>query len=194
MKNDFPQLVLAYTRATEKIYGKKVWVPTLEFSKFWVMEDDLREMGASPREYAYTVLKSLKSWAKSHGLDYVPIKVFLGKFAFNKFVKIWNSKTIVIDDDKNDETEVIHSELLVAEAFIEERLHGNNVSFDQTVKNLRPVLSEKWLEMYNTHRYRACSGYVIDNLCMKYNIRYARDYYTLMEEILKRVESNGRTV
>jgi hypothetical protein len=182
--NDYPQLVLYYTKATEKIFGKKVWVSTMDFSKFRVLEDDLREIGASSKDYAYTVLSALQYWTKDHHMDYVPVGVFCGKFAFQKFGKIWKSETVSLID--TPDAELRHSERMVAEMLIARNMSGQVMTnIDGVVSELRPLLSRAWLEMYDHGRYRMCSGEIIDELCAEYHVEYAKDYQDLVREIMK---------
>jgi len=185
MRNDYPQLVFHYTRATKKIYNKDVWVPTLEFPKFRVLEDDLREMEASSKDYAYTVLEILKTWVRNHHLSYVPVNVFCGDFAFNKFKKVYNSETVRIEE--TSEAELEHSERMVAEMYISKMNFLASVS--DIVNELEPLLSKKWLNLYRSGRYRKCFGKVLDDLCQEYGIDYARDYPALVGEIAKRGKS-----
>ena len=182
--NDYPQLVSHYTNATYKIFGKRVWVSTMDFSKFRVLEDDLREIGVSSKDYAYTVLAALQTWTKEHHMDHVPVQMFCGKFAFQKFMKVWKSETISLAHVTD--AELKHSERMVAEMYISEVLSRNmNIAFDHVVNELRPLLSKAWLEMYDHGGYRMCSGEIIDELCDEYHVPYAKDYYTLVVEIIK---------
>jgi len=188
-RNDYPQAVFHYQTATKKIYGKNVWVPTLEFPRFRVLEDDLREIGASSKDYAYTVLEVLRAWTEEHHMDHVPTRMFCGKFAMKKFLKVWKSETVSIEDTSADELK--HDERLVAELYLSGRLKSMNVTLDNAVSDIRPLLSKKWLEMYDNKKYRPCLGDVIDELCAEFGISYARDYDDLATRIAVK---NGKSI
>jgi len=180
--DDYPQIVSYYISATRKVFGHGIRVSPSNYSKFRVLEDDLRDVGADSRVYAYTVMTMLKDWAQKRNMNFLSVNMFCGDFAFKKFLKVWKSKTVVIEH--NPEIELIHSEKMVAETYISSNLVlGSNKSFEDAVKELRPLLSKEWLEMFKSGKYRPCTDEVLEDLCSKYKVLYARDYHMLLEKI-----------
>jgi hypothetical protein len=191
MHEDYPQLVSFYISATKKVFGHGIRVSERNYSMFRVLEDDLRDIGADSREYAYTVMTMLKTWAKEHNMNFVPVKVFCGEFAYKKFLKVWKSETVVIED--SDDFKLLYAERMVAEAFITDNMAGANRTFEQEVEDLRPMLSKEWLEMFDSGKYRKYTGEIIDELCRKYKVVYARDYSTLLRLINQQIVFNKIT-
>lgn len=175
-----PYLVMCYTTYHKDIYNAKVYVHEKHYGIFRIVEDDLRELGATPVEYTKTVLNMLKNWAHDKGLKSVPIRVFCGDWAFNKFKKVYKSDTIDISNNGVDG--ILHSELLVARAYI----NGEGLSMDEVVTGLTPLLSDDWLELYRGGRYRFVTGDVLDILCEELGVNYASSYEQL------RIVSSGK--
>lgn len=182
-----PNLASFYIKAHEEIFNVRVFVPESKYGIFRVTEDDLREHGIWPMEYAYTVVRVLKSWAKSKSMSKIPINVFCGKFALDKFRKINESETVdvIVKNVDNIEEELLHNELIVARLFIQ---HNANCDYPiripDVVKQLKPMLGKHWLEAYHLGT-RPISD-AIDVLCEEYKLSYAKDYYDIAMKIRKR--------
>lgn len=171
-----PLLARYYIDIHKDIFGCKVFVHEKYYSKFRVMEDDLREIGATPLEYADIVIRMLKNWANVKGLNSVPIRVFCGDWALGKFKKVFESD--IVDISKDADT-VLYSELLVARTYIE----GNYSNIGNVVEDLRPLLDDDWIELYNEGSYRFSMGDALDILCEEYGVSYAIDYDDLRGKI-----------
>ena len=127
------QLIIHYRSAAKKVFGKEPYVHPKNISKFLVFEDDLRERGIGTYDYATTVVAMLEPWARKRSISYIPVNLFLGQYALDRYMSIANSDTvnISISDDKD---EILHSEILVARLYVHENLHG--------VKRLGDVVSD----------------------------------------------------
>lgn len=144
-----PQLALHYSNAHKAIFGKKLFVNKKMWGKFRVFEDDLRERGIKPMDYAYTMVRVLKNWAQDKGMDFVPIPTFLSDWVMDRYMKILTSESVTINKPREvDEAAMLHSELLVGRTYIVENTH-NVVRLAQVVASLRPFLSYDWLALYD---------------------------------------------
>lgn len=159
------QLAVHYAAAHKQLLGVSVRVPPNYMGKFAVFEDDLREFGIPSRDYAYNVVGVMKKWLMDKGLGYVPINVFLSNFAISKFLKVYQSTEVDVLADKGD---LIHSELLVSRRYIEANKKGV-VKFRVIVEELKPLLSEDWLELYYQGGSRP-EIEALDILCEEYNV------------------------
>lgn len=188
-KRDLPlvsynsQLVVHYKNANHQVFVKTPYVPKKQYGKFLVLEDDLRELGIPPRDYAYTVVIMLKKWVMDHGMDTLPIKVFCGEWAMKKFLKVYESESVVIVDDDKDR--LLYTELLIARAYIYANgKNGNVVRLGDIVEERKELLSPDWLELYYSGELRTCESEAIDMLCVEYNVRHANNYRDIVDALL----------
>ena len=165
-----PQLVIHYVNACTKVYHKKPFIPAKLFPKFKVFEDDLRELGISSRDYAYVVVTLMKRFVLSKGWICLPVPVFLGNYCLNKYKDIAATKTVKVDIETSTDI-LFHDELLVARVFIEKNLSSdaNCVRLRDVVKELKPLLSDVWLQVY-VNKDRRPEDDVIDQLVTEYGI------------------------
>lgn len=176
------QLLLHYKNANGSVFGTFPFVRPENVSKFVVMEDDLREYGIPCKEYAYTVVKILEKWARNKGLNCIPIHTFLSDFALNKFLKVYNSDSVVIPHN-DDKDKILYSELLVARAYVQMNTdNGNVVRFRDIVFDMKRLLDENWLLAYDSGKGRPISE-ALDILCSEYRIRSARNYADIVTAI-----------
>lgn len=182
-----PSLATYYIAATRKIFSSSVTVSKKSWPKFRVMEDDLRERHIPVRDYAYTVLSLLATWANKRGFKYVPFNVFLGQWAFDRFIKIWQSENIDLPDKPQDMDEITYSELLVARTYIAYNIDKNAyVRMSKIVAMCRQFVCDEWYELYSS-KSRARDKFmykVIDILCEEYGISDSLSSYT---ELLRNI-------
>jgi len=169
-----PQLVTHYENATWKVFHYKFIVHKTYYSKFAVTEDDLRQMGIDPREYSYTVASLLKRWCETKKFDHIPINVFLGPWAMKKYLKVVNQRSVVIQEpDVIDKVELMYNEQLFANSFIYRNTHSiNYVREMDIVADLKPFLSQSWLDMYHQDEIMRLPYVqeVLNRLCKRYRI------------------------
>lgn len=165
-----PALARYYISATKKTYGV---LPIIKFNKwpiFQVFEDDLRELHVPLSDYAYSTTEMLKKWVYDHKLSHLPIRVFTGDWALNKFLKVWKSESVEIVTTSNDD-ELLHSELMVAKLYLAESTRGY-VRLSTVVDSCRPLLSLAWCEMYDSKDKRRNKFIIkaIDIICEEADI------------------------
>ena len=74
---DKPTTAMYYEKVIQEIYGINMRVAKKLYSRFKVLEDDLKDLGFDDyRDYAYTVGNMLKGWCKDKRLKYIPYTVF----------------------------------------------------------------------------------------------------------------------
>ena len=181
--SDVPALLLCYADAHERVFGKRPFVHEKYYGRFSVFEDDLREMGYSYREYAYTVVRILKKWADSKGLKSIPVNVFTGDWALGKFKRIAGSKYVDISNIDVDD-EIYWSEMTVARSYIQAHAYDREpVSVRSLAKELGPLLSPHWLARYRNGGDRMTDR-VLDDLCREYGLNHARNYNSIVDAII----------
>lgn len=179
----FSILMHHYAQANLNVFGARRYVHNKYIGSFLTLEDDLRELGADPRYYAYTVVKMLKSWARDKRLNYIPVQTFCGKWAFDKFLKVWKSETVEIAGDDDHEM-MLYNELLVARQYVALRLQGSLILFMDVVEQCRTSLSEGWLHVYDHHTWeRRPIDDVVDLICDEYNIDMASSYDSIIARV-----------
>ncbi len=176
------QLAEHYRNANGSVFGTFPFVRKEHYPKFLVMEDDLREDGISCKDYAYTVINIFRKWTIDKGMNYVPINVFLGKVAYNKFLKVYQSESVIIPTN-DDKDKMLYSELLVARAYIHLNTeNGNVVRLKDVVSDMKGLLYEDWLSAYDCGKGRPTSE-ALDILSLEYRVRNATNYVDIVTAI-----------
>ena len=179
---NIPTLVRFYIDAHEDIYHVRPFVHSNHYGRFLVFEDELRGLGYSCKDYAYTVVKLLEKWKDGKGFKHIPVVAFTGDWALKKFMKVADSKHVEISSDDTEQS-LYHSELTVARSYIQENAYnGNCISLGRIVDELRPLLSEQWLERYDSGGERPVDD-VLDDLCDEYGVIAVRNYNSIVDAI-----------
>lgn len=176
------QLSRYYRQANEEVFGVSPFIRPEYESKFSVLEDDLREMGVSPKTYAFTVVRVLQPWARNKGMKTIPINVFCGKFAFDKFLKVHKTETVeIVEEDDFDK--MLYSELLVVRAYIHANTkNGNVVRLRKVVEELQPMLPAGWLEAYECRKGRPIRE-ALAILAKEFDLPNARSYTDIVDTL-----------
>ena len=145
-----PSLVRYYEEAHRELLGKRIFIHPSKFPIFLTFSDDLRELGATNREYAFTVVKILKTWLKEKKLACVPINVFCGDWALGRFLKVFESESVEIKEEDPMEA-LLQSELMVARYYVSKNSSGECIRLRDAVKDLLPLLNKRWLELYSSN-------------------------------------------
>ena len=182
-----PMLVDHYINAHRNILNKPVFVNKKLFGKFGVFEDDLRDMHINTREYAYTVIKMLKSWMVDKHLNIIPINVFCGDWALAKYVKVKESESVVINTKEEDSfTVMLYSELLVARTYVSDVISRDYVidigDYESVVIELTPMLSTEWLRAYQSDlsgHAKVCKA-ACEIICNEYGIPRVGSYESII--------------
>ena len=180
------QLIFMYRAATQKIYNVNVFVPKSRLNRFLQFEKSLIMHEMSPSLYTTTTLTILQKWVKQKGLDYVPINVFLGKWAMERFLKVYQSQTVeIMGLDAAKHAELLHSELLVARAHMKRTIEaGQEVPMDLSVGKLKSMLSQDWLQLYRSGQERQVTSEALDIICYELKLRKKYSTYKAIAEAL----------
>lgn len=179
-----PQLLVFYKRATEAVYKVQVRVGKEKHVKFRDKEKELAELGILPRDYAYGVAVLLEKWVTSKKMRNIPVNVFLGPWALKKFRKVNDSITVTISDfHSDDDVSVLWSEIIVAKYYVEANLI-KHTRLSKVVAELEPLLSEKWLEMYEQGTRLAVETQVLMQLEEEYMVRGANSYTDIVDKLV----------
>jgi len=178
-----PQTAIYYEKVMQEIYNKKIWLAKKLYSRFTVLEDDLKDLGFDDyRDYAYTVGNMLKVWAKDKGLKYIPYSVFCGEFALKKYAKVKGMKTVDLATDKHKE-ELLYTELLVLRSYIHENLTSVK-RLSKVIWELRPVLDSRWLDAYDNDGDRP-EQEALEILAEEYHLRSYRSVTDILHKAQK---------
>lgn len=179
-----PQLLVFYKHATEAVYKVQVRVGKEKHVKFRDKEKELAELGILPRDYAYGVAVLLEKWVTSKKMRNIPVNVFLGPWALKKFRKVNDSITVTISDfHSDDDVSVLWSEIIVAKYYVEANLI-KHTRLSKVVAELEPLLSEKWLEMYEQGTRLAVETQVLMQLEEEYMVRGANSYTDIVDKLV----------
>jgi len=176
-----PALAGHYISAQKATFGNhlKIGINKKIYGQFRVMEDDLREKGISFRSYAYDVTKILKPWVKQKGMSHVPVNVFLGKWAYEQFMKVYKSESVIIDNiDKDKDVKLFYTEALIARYYIVAKKKDPNTKMAEVVDRIMPVLDPAWLALYelNSDKRQVVVKKVMTMLRKEYHKPEAQTY------------------
>ena len=175
-----PALAAYYESAHKQVLNRTCYIRKNEYPMFETFSDDLRELNIGCRDYAYAVVKLLQSWLQEKKFYRIPVNVFCGDWALNKFKKIDDSQYVRITEPEEDKTvEIVQSELLVARAYIEYNLK-DVYRMKDVVKDLRPLLSKEWLECPEDKRPIT---EVLEMLCKDYGLPLTSSYNNVIRSL-----------
>lgn len=151
-----PALALHYSNAQKHEFGPviKIGIGKNLYKRFREFEDNLRAQGIPSRDYAYGVTRILKKWVKEKGLTCVPVKTFLGDWAFDQYLDVHKSKTVILDNvDKDKDSVIFYNEAMLAKLYIIRKTKDpkSKETFADIVWEVEPTISKDWLEMYNNN-------------------------------------------
>lgn len=169
-----PDLACYYLDAIEEVFGTKCYVSKNDYATFLVLEDDLRDLGIKRHDYAYTVVRMLRRWALFHKMKFVPIRTFCGDWALRRYNKIFNSATVTIMDHKAGE--LLNCELLVARMWLQHKVNHEPDKFDDVIYQLKPFLTDEWLEMYGNGQRAGLVEEAVEILRKEYRLHGACNY------------------
>lgn len=178
--SDKPSLAVFYESSQQDVMGVDTYVHKKYYPKFSVFEDDLRDLSVSYRDYAYVVTKMLRDWAKDHKFKTVPINVFLGNWALEGYLKVRDSRQVKIRVD--DDGGVLDSEVIVGRKFIQDSL-VRFVRLRDVVESVRPLLSERWLSMYDGGDNRPTND-AVKILSLEFGVFEASSYTEIVDTLL----------
>jgi len=160
-----PQLALLYERYTREIYGVHYKVRHLDYNKFTVRGNELKNAGTLLSDYAERLLKYLKPWVLSKNWKYMPANVFLGSWAAQLYLTDIGNKTFE-DISSDDETfqELVLDEFKIVALFLD-----SGLPVRQVIDTLWPMMSAQWRRLYEDggrdaiikdafSLYRECTG------------------------------------
>lgn len=156
------------------------FVPNKHNSRFSVFEDDLRDLGIDSRDYAFTVVKMLKSWAADKGFYTVPINVFTGDWALELYRTVNGSQQVKILDNEVDA--VLECEVLVGRKYIQDNLTGFTRMRD-VVSEIANMLAPEWIELYWSGGVRPTQD-ALDRLSEEYGVPVAYSYTELLDKLI----------
>lgn len=145
-----PLMASHYEQACNTTFGVRVFVHKKYYSRFDDLSRVLAKEGIYPKDYAYGIARHLCGWVKSKGWSHVPINIFCGKWAIKTYKEeVGNSVTLPATNAEEVNAALVYDEIRVARYYISNK---GKKTYDQTVAELRPILSDDWLEMYDDDR------------------------------------------
>jgi len=178
------QLLRYYKLAMEEVYGVYVKVTATKVERFISKEKDLLTLGILPKDYAYGVAILLEKWVKDKKFKAVPVNVFLGNWAFSKYMKVRDSISVTIDPISSDgNVSLLWSELLVAKTYIQSNLIKHTRMCD-VVEDLRPLLGEEWLELYECDKRLHIETLALLQLEEEYLVKNPNSYTDIVNSLV----------
>lgn len=178
-----PRLASEFERAVKDVYDFGFITSKNQYEQFRVLESHLRKHDVSAREYAQLVCKLYKNWiTEEKNLAFIPVKLFLSERALERFLKVYTSENVSLNEDDTEARNVLDSELLVIRMWISKSLEGECPRIRDCVEDLRPMLAEEWLDLYDNDSQHRPDIEALDILCEEYGV-YASSYIELLEMI-----------
>lgn len=173
-----------YKQAHSEMLGIVPHLSERHMSMFLTLEDDLRDLAISSRDYAYTVTRLLRGWLHDKRLRFIPVHVFCGKWAFGKFMKVYHSDQVQVTYDDTPDI-LLYSEILVAKEFIKRNLESDvPIRLLTVVEDLRPLLDKNWLECYHNGNGRPVDDAIYE-ICAEYGVK-AENYNDIIAGLRSR--------
>lgn len=179
-----PQLIYHYKNAIKAVFGIHTRVNANKHVKFSEVEKELVDKNISLRDYAYGVVVMLEKWVSDKNMKLLPVNVFLGDWAFNKYLKVHNSVSVTIDNVNSDiAVNLLWSELLVARTYIETNLIECRRLCDIVIE-LKPLLSAEWLELYESGNTMHLETLALLQLEEEYLVKSPLNYVDIVTKLV----------
>jgi hypothetical protein len=119
-----PALAYSYQSALSEICGvHNRSFKQADFDKILERQRMLDDLGVAYDSFAYTVVKSWYTWCKTQGIHGVPLNIFLGENAWERFLKMRDSTVKLDTPGEGQRNLAIHNELTAAKLYIDARLN-----------------------------------------------------------------------
>jgi hypothetical protein len=178
-----PNLAVLFEKAQYEILCVRFYIVSSKWSIFSVFADDLREKQIDEKSYTYTIVQLLKSWLVTKKFKSIPINVFCGDWALNRYLKVCNSETVTIHKDDNSD-ELLYSEMMVAKYYISKNLDGV-FKYKDAVTELEKLLSVAWLRLYEENLITDKFRYIaVDRLAEEYGVGFCKSYNDIIGKLL----------
>lgn len=171
-KPSLPNTARYYIKSQWTVFNARVFVQQSSLSRFKVLSDELVDNGYDAENYAYTVSNMLKRWVMEHKFRCIPVNIFTGEWTLKKYKKVAKQQTVEIVSNETDE--LVYSEMLVAQKYIESK---GLRKLPEIVDELFPLLSSKWIKLYEDHTRDELVYKVLDMLCEDYGIQCSVSSY-----------------
>jgi hypothetical protein len=134
-----PAICTSYKDAVKDVCGRVVYVGKKEYARMRSLQKRLDNVGVAYDVYAYTVVRQWWEWCKSKGMHSVPVNVFCGNKAFDRFTETLEWQPTVSMETRADAIDnvAMHNELTAARMFVDWTIRG----IDRPIREARKRLS-----------------------------------------------------
>ena len=129
-----PLLALSYKSAVLSVCGVPVKVGEKQYPKLKALQTRLDGKGVAYDTYGYTIVRVYWNFCKEHGMNLVPLKIFCGKAAWERFCNILDSTVEISSEHDEQWSEMVHKELSAAQMYIGAQIRGRAVTLSQMRK------------------------------------------------------------
>jgi hypothetical protein len=172
-----PQAARFYKAAQLAVFGEEVWLDPEQIQRLGQLEAFLRHNSIFPRDYAYGLTESLRAWVQGKGLRCLPVNMFCGEWAKAHFQEEVGPRRFIPPTKESEEhSDLLYEELILARLYISKQ---GSMTFQQVVDFLRPMLSQRWLDLYTSHQRTALIVNALDVLSLEHG-RYVEWYDDLI--------------
>ena len=178
--DEFPAIVPHYIDANKEVFGGKIYVHPASYSKLKVLQDELRERGIDYKHYTYTVIRLYGAWAKKYKRKQVPLSIFCGPKALERYLKLADKKSVEMRP--TDDGELLHSEITAATTYIELAVSGEWQPMREVVTSIEQMLSPKWIDLFAEHKRSKLIDKALEILCNQYGVKDAVNYDDLVKQ------------
>lgn len=164
------QLAADYIQEMKRHYGVRAYVPDSLLGKFIDRERLVIKEGYASSKYAGDVAKLLAGWCEDKKLRYPPPGVFVGDFAYSKFIGLVNKPSIKLDGlvsiDELLHT-AYHSEFQLYTLYYDKITHQGMYISELDLVELfiaRKMPNCEWLTLFHSGRRSSVTLMVIHEL------------------------------
>jgi len=163
-----------YVETVFNEYGVRTSIPTKQMAKFYALEQLLQSEGIAAEYYAKTVAELLKNWCLDKGVAYPPASVFIGEYAFNKFMKLRSKVSVELIEVDNQLTRVnlaFYTEVLLFTTYFGAMCKGQLVQeadiLDAYLNSKSEVITPEWKVYVKAGKRPELVAWVINEMTLE---------------------------
>ena len=126
-----PLLALSYKSAVMSICGVPTRIAEKDYSRLRSVQKKLDDLNVAYDTYAWTIVKVYWDFCKGKDMRSVPLNIFCGKKAWERFLKILESTVEITTDHDEQWSRMVHAELNAARMYIGGQVSRKMVTLSQ---------------------------------------------------------------
>lgn len=170
-----PQTATFYERAIRDVYQSYTQVMPKHYTRFNKLETSLHNRYIYPKDYAYDACESMVWWVQKYAKKHLPSNVFCAEWVVEMVEKRVGERVFQTPNYEEERLFLLVSqELVVARRYIDCLRMRKTVTFTDVVEELRPVLSDEWLQLFQNKRRTSLEVHAVNQLCLDHGVDFYR--------------------